>query len=96
MLPLVRQLRDADEGDERARLLLLAVARTLEPLCNARRDGKAMRYRYGWRDVEWTLDRVRGEIDRAIDCIQEDLDSAPLGSRASTRFFKTSAFDALP
>jgi hypothetical protein len=47
LLPLVTTAWT--EGAARGNLLLLAVARALQPLCNAKRDGKAMRYRRQWQ-----------------------------------------------
>lgn len=94
LLPIVANART--ESGPRGELLLLAVARALEPLCNAKRDGKAMRYKHLWRARSWTRTEVYEEIERAVDLIREDLEVAPLEAGVETRFFQRSAFDALP
>lgn len=94
LLPLITTART--EGDVCSDLLLLAVARALQPLCNAKRDGKAMRYRHQWRLNQKGTADTRKEVLAAIDLIADDLISTPIEASVGPGFYDRSAFDALP
>lgn len=94
LLPLISTARS--EGNTCGNLLLLAIAKALQPLCNARRDGKAMRYRQHWQLNPKGMMDARREVLRAIDIIGEDLRKAPIAAGLGPAFHDQSAFEALP
>ena len=94
LLPLIATARA--ESSARGNLLLLAIAKALQPLCNAQRDGKAMRYRRRWQSNQKGMADARREALAAIDLISEDLVSTPIEPSFEPEFHEKSAFDALP
>jgi methylase of polypeptide subunit release factors len=92
VLPLVERTRDAD--GPYLRLLRLALARALEGVCNAKRDGKAMRYRRAWRDASWEAGDVKSRVIKALNDIAADLEAAPV--EASNTIRNASVFEVLP
>lgn len=78
-------------------LLLLALARLAAETCNAKKDGKALRYRREWRARRWSVEEVRGVLLSIYSEIGDDLESVEIQDvTPRSVVHEGSALDVLP
>lgn len=94
VLSLVRDLR-RNQLKGKYGLVLLALASCVEEFCNARRDGKAMRYESDWKTNQWTEERLKEKVVERIEKISEDAETFDVPEKSSLRFETRSVLEGL-